>query len=177
MSSDKIDQLGDVVSGFQVADMTVLVSNASYRTLRADDLTRVPTGVDNGGGRHQIELLDALDGLGRCGADSASRGPPPTSVACAGAKPAYGAHDVPSVESAPRVGKAKRAHAVAPEPGPCRHGAKSAFAYPSCYTFLATGTGMPGIFTLTDPSMVRLVKNSVFQSSPPKAILVVAGWP
>ena len=36
---------------------------------------------------------------------------------------------------------------------------------------------MPGIFTLTDPIMVRLVKNSVFQSSPPKPILVVAGWP
>jgi NADPH:quinone reductase-like Zn-dependent oxidoreductase len=46
----QIDQLGDGVSGFrlgdQVADMTVLGSNASYRTLRADDLTRVPTGVD-----------------------------------------------------------------------------------------------------------------------------------
>ena len=46
----QIDQLGDGVSGFQlgdqVADMTVLGSNASYRTLRADDLTRVPAGVD-----------------------------------------------------------------------------------------------------------------------------------
>jgi hypothetical protein len=34
------------VTGFQladrVADMTVLGSNAAYRTLRADDLTRVP---------------------------------------------------------------------------------------------------------------------------------------
>jgi NADPH:quinone reductase len=50
MSSDKIDQLGDGVSGFrlgdQVADMTVLGSNASYRPLRADDLKCVPTGVD-----------------------------------------------------------------------------------------------------------------------------------
>jgi hypothetical protein len=27
---------------------------------------------------------------------------------------------------------------------------------------------MPGIFTLNDPIMVRLVKNNVFQSSPPK---------
>jgi NADPH:quinone reductase len=46
----EIDQLGDGVSGFhlgdRVADMTVLGSNASYRTLRADDLTRVPAGVD-----------------------------------------------------------------------------------------------------------------------------------
>src|SRR5919108_6484018 len=42
----EIDQLGDGVSGFQlgdrVADMTVLGSNAAYRTLRADDLVRVP---------------------------------------------------------------------------------------------------------------------------------------
>ena len=46
----EIDQLGAGVSGFQlgdrVADMTVLGSNAAYRTLRADDLTRVPKGVD-----------------------------------------------------------------------------------------------------------------------------------
>jgi NADPH:quinone reductase-like Zn-dependent oxidoreductase len=46
----EIDQLGDGVSGFKigdrVADMTVLGSNAAYRTLRADDLTRVPVGVD-----------------------------------------------------------------------------------------------------------------------------------
>ena len=46
----EIDQLGDGVSGFQlgdlVADMTVVGSNADYRTLRADDLTRVPAGVD-----------------------------------------------------------------------------------------------------------------------------------
>ena len=46
----EIDQLGDGVSGFQlgdrVADMTVLGSNAAYRTLRASDLTRVPAGVD-----------------------------------------------------------------------------------------------------------------------------------
>jgi NADPH:quinone reductase-like Zn-dependent oxidoreductase len=45
-----IDQLGDGVTGFQrgdrVADMTVLGSNAAYRTLRADRLTRVPAGVD-----------------------------------------------------------------------------------------------------------------------------------
>jgi NADPH2:quinone reductase len=46
----EIDQLGDGVSGFQlgdrVADMTVLGSNAAYRTLRASHLTRVPAGVD-----------------------------------------------------------------------------------------------------------------------------------
>jgi NADPH:quinone reductase-like Zn-dependent oxidoreductase len=46
----EIDQLGDGVRGFQlgdrVADMTVLGSNAAYRTLPARDLTRVPAGVD-----------------------------------------------------------------------------------------------------------------------------------
>lgn len=46
----EIDQLGDGVSGLhlgdRVADMTVLGSNAAYRTLRADHLTRVPADVD-----------------------------------------------------------------------------------------------------------------------------------
>jgi NADPH2:quinone reductase len=46
----EIDQLGDGVSGFRigdrVADMTVVGSNAAYCTLRAGDVTRVPTGVD-----------------------------------------------------------------------------------------------------------------------------------
>jgi NADPH:quinone reductase-like Zn-dependent oxidoreductase len=46
----EIDQLGEGVSGFRlsdrVADMTVLGSNAAYRTLKADRLTRVPEGVD-----------------------------------------------------------------------------------------------------------------------------------
>src|SRR6516165_8894574 len=46
----EIDQLGDGVQGFQlgdrVADLTVLGSNAAYRTLRASDLVRVPAGVD-----------------------------------------------------------------------------------------------------------------------------------
>jgi NADPH:quinone reductase-like Zn-dependent oxidoreductase len=46
----EIDQLGDGVSGFQlgdrVADLTVLGSDAAYRTLRANQLTRVPAGVD-----------------------------------------------------------------------------------------------------------------------------------
>ncbi|HKA66198.1 MAG TPA: medium chain dehydrogenase/reductase family protein [Methyloceanibacter sp.] len=46
----EIDQLGDGVSSFQVgdrvADMTVVGSNAAYRTLLADHLARVPTGVD-----------------------------------------------------------------------------------------------------------------------------------
>ena len=46
----EIDQLGDGVRGFhvgdRVADMTVVGSNAAYRTLRADDLARVPAGID-----------------------------------------------------------------------------------------------------------------------------------
>ena len=46
----EIDQLGDGVRGFElgdrVADMTVLGSNAAYRTLRASELTRVPAGID-----------------------------------------------------------------------------------------------------------------------------------
>lgn len=45
-----VDQLGDGVRGFQlgdrVADMTVVGSNAAYRTLRADRLARVPAGLD-----------------------------------------------------------------------------------------------------------------------------------
>jgi NADPH:quinone reductase-like Zn-dependent oxidoreductase len=46
----EIDQLGEGVTGFRlgdrVADMTVVGSNATYRTLRADDLTRLPAGLD-----------------------------------------------------------------------------------------------------------------------------------
>src|SRR5262249_1424363 len=46
----EIDQIGDGVTGFQlgdrVADMTVIGSDAAYRTLRADHLTRVPAGAD-----------------------------------------------------------------------------------------------------------------------------------
>src|SRR5207249_5172499 len=46
----EIDQLGDGVSGFQlgnrVADLTVVGSNAAYRTLRADHLARVPAALD-----------------------------------------------------------------------------------------------------------------------------------
>ena len=49
----EIDQLGPGVTGFQlgdrVADMTVVGSNAAYRTLRADDLVRVPADVDPAG--------------------------------------------------------------------------------------------------------------------------------
>ncbi len=45
-----IDQLGEGVHDFRigdrVADMTVVGSNADYRTLRADDVVRVPEGVD-----------------------------------------------------------------------------------------------------------------------------------
>ncbi|HSQ64573.1 MAG TPA: medium chain dehydrogenase/reductase family protein [Polyangiaceae bacterium] len=47
----EIDALGEGVTGFsvgdRVADMTVLGSNAEYRTLRADHLVRVPAGVDS----------------------------------------------------------------------------------------------------------------------------------
>jgi NADPH:quinone reductase-like Zn-dependent oxidoreductase len=46
----EIDQLGDRVSAFQlgdrVADMTVLGSNAAYRTLQASHLTPVPRALD-----------------------------------------------------------------------------------------------------------------------------------
>jgi len=46
----EIDQLGEGVTDFQlgdrVADMTVVGSNATYRTLRADHLARVPAGLD-----------------------------------------------------------------------------------------------------------------------------------
>ncbi|HET9833561.1 MAG TPA: alcohol dehydrogenase catalytic domain-containing protein [Vicinamibacterales bacterium] len=46
----EIDQVGDGVHGFEVgdrvADMTVIGSNATYRTLRAADLTGVPPDVD-----------------------------------------------------------------------------------------------------------------------------------
>jgi len=46
----EIDQIGDGVRDFQigdrVADMTVVGSNAEYRTLRVDDVARVPAGVD-----------------------------------------------------------------------------------------------------------------------------------
>ncbi len=46
----EIDQVGAGVSGFRVgdrvADMTVVGSNAAYRTLRADHLTRGPADVD-----------------------------------------------------------------------------------------------------------------------------------
>jgi len=46
----EIDQIGEGVRDFQigdrVADMTVVGSNADYRTLRAADLARVPAGVD-----------------------------------------------------------------------------------------------------------------------------------
>ena len=46
----EIDQVGPGVRDFRVgdrvADMTVVGSNAAYRTIRADRLTRVPAGVD-----------------------------------------------------------------------------------------------------------------------------------
>ena len=46
----EIDQLGEGVRDFQigdrVADMTVVGSNTDYRTLRANDVARVPVGVD-----------------------------------------------------------------------------------------------------------------------------------
>src|SRR3954453_21112785 len=48
-----------------------------------------------------------------------------------------------------------------------------------CQVFcrFSTGTGIPAIFSLTENSVLRLVKYSVFQSSPPKPMFVVAGWP
>src|SRR5262249_18191171 len=46
----EIDQLGEHVTGLRlgdrVADMTVLGSNAAYRTLRAREVIRVPAGLD-----------------------------------------------------------------------------------------------------------------------------------
>ena len=46
----EVDEVGAGVSdlrvGDRVADMTVVGSNAAYRTIRADRLTRVPAGVD-----------------------------------------------------------------------------------------------------------------------------------
>jgi copper resistance protein D len=45
------------------------------------------------------------------------------------------------------------------------------------YARFAAGTGTPGIFTRTEPSVVRLVKYKVLQSSPPNARLVVCGLP
>jgi copper resistance protein D len=45
------------------------------------------------------------------------------------------------------------------------------------YDRFGAGAGTPGIFTRTEPSAVRLVKYSVFQSSPPNAMLVVCGLP
>jgi NADPH2:quinone reductase len=46
----KVDQLGDGIRNLQigdcVADMTVIGSNADYRTLRADRVSRVPAAVD-----------------------------------------------------------------------------------------------------------------------------------
>jgi NADPH:quinone reductase-like Zn-dependent oxidoreductase len=46
----EIDRLGENVGDFRVgdrvADMTVIGSNAAYRTLRADRIARVPAGVD-----------------------------------------------------------------------------------------------------------------------------------
>jgi Copper resistance protein D len=45
------------------------------------------------------------------------------------------------------------------------------------YDRFGAGAGTPGIFIRTEPSVVRLVKNRVFQSSPPNARLVVCGLP
>jgi copper resistance protein D len=43
------------------------------------------------------------------------------------------------------------------------------------YDRFGAGTGTPGIFTRTEPRLVRLVKYKVIQSSPPNARLVVCG--
>jgi NADPH:quinone reductase-like Zn-dependent oxidoreductase len=46
----EVDQIGEGVRGIElgdrVADLTVIGSNARYRTLRADRVTRVPRGID-----------------------------------------------------------------------------------------------------------------------------------
>src|SRR5262252_6981589 len=73
---------------------------------------------------------------------------------------------------------------------PCRLAARAPLPNPppqagegerSCaardHAFFATGTGVPAILRLTEPRCTRLVKNNVFQSSPPKPRLVVAGCP
>ncbi len=46
---------------------------------------------------------------------------------------------------------------------------------PYIYAFFATGTRVTALLRLTEPRWTRLVKNKVFQSSPPKPRLVVAG--
>jgi hypothetical protein len=43
------------------------------------------------------------------------------------------------------------------------------------YAFLTAGTGIPAILSFTEPRKFQLVKYSVFQSGPPKAMLVVCG--
>jgi hypothetical protein len=45
------------------------------------------------------------------------------------------------------------------------------------YAFLTAGTGIPAILRFTEPRKFQLVKQSVFQSGPPKARFVVCGWP
>jgi len=68
----EIDQLGDGVSGFELgdhgADMTVLGSNAAYRTLRADHMTRVPADVDAAeAAAGDLELDDGVSTPSPCG--------------------------------------------------------------------------------------------------------------
>src|SRR5262249_5775084 len=80
----EIDQLGDGVNGFQlgdrVADMTVVGSNAAYRTLRASDLTRVPAGVGAAeAARADFKLDDRLPAPSSAGARAAR-----AACACAG---------------------------------------------------------------------------------------------
>src|SRR2546430_9946367 len=58
----EIDQLLQV--GDRVADMTVVGSNAAYRTLRADRLTRVPADLDAAEACHaDLELDDYVPAL------------------------------------------------------------------------------------------------------------------
>src|ERR1700732_4872153 len=83
-------------------------------------------------------------------------------------------HDVSSKAGIRRVGKAKRAHHHPIGVGTAR---RARLCPPYAYAFFATGTGMPAILRLTEPRCTRLVKNNVFQSSPPNPRFVVAGCP
>jgi NADPH2:quinone reductase len=73
----EIDQLGDGVRGFalgdRVADMTVVGSNAAYRTLPADSVARVPAGVDAAEAATLILSWTTADQLLHC-ATRVSRG-------------------------------------------------------------------------------------------------------
>ena len=89
----EIDHLGDGVNGFElgdrVADLTVLGSNAGYRTLRASHLTRVPAGVDSAeaaalilSGRPRISCYTVRPGCSEASARSCKVPPAPSARRC-----------------------------------------------------------------------------------------------